>query len=59
MIEPGFYWVRIVGHGDEWTVAELDAGKWWVIGSGDSWEGTACAQGVHGEGCPTAVFSDE
>lgn len=39
MSEDGFYWVDL-GDGAGWRVAELERGKWWVIGSGDHWDKT-------------------
>lgn len=42
-LEPGVYWM-----------CDEDDGQWCE----DCWEKTACSQGVHGEGCPTKVFSD-
>lgn len=37
MIEDGFYWIKLEDS-SEWTIAELEGGTWWVIGSGDRWE---------------------
>jgi hypothetical protein len=36
-------------------MCDKDDGAWCP----DCWEKTACAQGVHGEGCPTAVWGDD
>ena len=35
-------------------MCDRDDGEWCP----ECWEKTACSQGVHGEGCPTQVFSD-
>lgn len=37
-----------------WMCDEEADGVWCP----DCWEKTACCAGVHGEGCPTQVFSD-
>lgn len=36
MIEDGFYWIK-KDHDGEWTIAELENGEWWIIGSRDTW----------------------
>lgn len=36
MSEDGFYWVKIY-EGEGWRAAELENGKWWIVGSSDPW----------------------
>lgn len=37
-----------------WYCDQTDDGPW----CDECWDNTACAQGAHGEGCPTQVFND-
>lgn len=36
MIKEGFYWIKLDADG-EWTVAELENDRWYVIGAEDGW----------------------
>lgn len=36
-------------------MCDQDDGEWCQ----ECWDKTACAQGVHGEGCPTQVFGEQ
>lgn len=36
MNKDGFYWVQVFDDAG-WRVGELENGKWWIIGNGDSW----------------------
>lgn len=36
-------------------MCDYDTGEWCP----ECWDNTACGNGVHGEGCPTQVFSDD
>lgn len=37
MIEDGFYWVK-TDSDDDWQPAQLEDGKWWVIGCQNPWK---------------------
>lgn len=52
--EPVICWNCDTDCSRHYFMCDRDGGDWCP----ECWDKTACSQGVHGEGCPTQVFSD-